>query len=96
MVSWTRFVERPASCTNVDLENLYRFGSVRFGKKTPLTPEEKAIVRGVLLVRWNNGSNVVGINDARKGRGTCTDVSYKTAVKNDFQVLDKAIKELNK
>ena len=96
MISWTRFVERPTSCTNVDLENLYRFGSVRFGKKTPLSPEEKAIVRGVLLVRWNNGSNVVGINKARKGRGTCRDVSYKTADKNDFIVLDKAVKELNK
>ena len=93
MVSFNRFMERPNDVINKDLENLYRFGSVRFGKKTPLTPEEKAIVRGVLLVRWNNGSNVVGINDARKGRGTCTDVSYKTADKNDFIALNKAIIE---
>ena len=96
MVSWTRFVERPTSCTNVDLENLYRFGSVRFGKKTPLTPEQRSIVRGVLIIRWNNGVNVVSIGDARKGRGMCYDTSYKTATKSDFQVLDKAIKELNK
>ena len=91
MISWTRFVERPSSCTNVDLENLYRFGSVRFGKKIPLTPEQKNIVRGALVIRWNNGINVVGISDARKGRGTCRDVSYKTADKNDFQVIDTAM-----
>ena len=93
MVSFNRFMARPNDVTNKDLENLYRFGNVSFGRRHQLTPEEKAIVRGVLLVRWNNGSNVVGINDARKGRGTCTDVSYKTADKNDFQVLDKAIIE---
>ena len=96
MVSFNRFMERPDDCTNVVLENLYRYGSVRFGKKTPLTPEEKAIVRGVLIVRWNNGTNVETIRNVRKGRGTCRDVSFKTATKSDFQVLDKAIKELNK
>ena len=96
MISWTRFMNRPDDCTNVDLENLYRFGSVSFGKKKPLTEEQKAIVRGVLVIRWNNGVNVTGINNVRKGRGTCTDVSYKTSDKNDFIVLDKAIKELNK
>ena len=95
MISWTRFVERPTSCTNVDLENLYRFGSVRFGKKIPLTVEQKNIVRGALVIRWNNGVNVTGINNVRKGRGTCTDVSYKTSDKNHFIVLDKAVKELN-
>ena len=96
MISWTRFVERPSSCTNVDLENLYRFGSVRFGKKTPLTPEQKNIVRGVLVIRWNNGTNVVSIGEVRKGRGVGRDISYKTSDKNDFIVLDKAVKELNK
>ena len=96
MISWTRFMDRPNDCTNVDLENLYRFGTISFGRRHLLTPEEKAVVRGVLLVRWNNGSNVVGINKARKGRGTCRDVSYKTADKSDFTALDKAIKELNK
>ena len=96
MVSFTRFMDRPYDCTNVDLENLYRFGTISFGKKTPLTPEEKAVVRGVLLVRWNNGSNVVGISEARKGRGTCRDVSYKTATKDDFTALEKAIKTIKR
>ena len=96
MISWTRFVERPDDCTNVDLENLYRFGSVRFGKKIPLTVEQKNIVRGTLVIRWNNGTNVVSIGEVRKGRGVGRDISYKTSDKNDFIVLDKAIKELNK
>ena len=96
MISWTRFVERPDDCTNVDLENLYRFGSVRFGKKIPLTVEQKNIVRGALVIRWNNGTNVVSIGEVRKGRGVGRDISYKTSDKNDFIVLDKAIKELNK
>ena len=96
MISWTRFMNRPNDVTNKDLENLYRFGSVRFGKKTPLTPEQKAIVRGVLVIRWNNGTNVVPIGEVRKGRGVGRDISYKTSDKNDFIVLDKAIKELNK
>ena len=96
MISWTRFVERPDDCTNVDLENLYRFGNVSFGRRHQLTPEQRSIVRGVLIVRWNNGTNVVSIGDARKGRGTCIDVSYKTATKSDFTALSKAIKELNK
>ena len=96
MVSFNRFMERPNDVTNKDLENLYRFGSVQFGKKTPLTPEQKTIVRGALIVRWNNGTNVVSIGDARKGRGTCRDTSYKTSDKSDFTALDKAIKELNK
>ena len=91
MVSWNRFMDRPDDCTNVDLENLYRYGSVRFGKKTPLTAEQKNIVRGVLIVRWNNGTNVVSIGDARKGRGMCYDTSYKTATKDDFQVIDTAM-----
>ena len=96
MVSWTRFMDRPNDCTNADLENLYRFGTISFGRRHLLTPEEKAVVRGVLLVRWNNGSNVVGINKARKGRGTCRDVSYKTATKDDFTVLDKAVKVIKR
>ena len=96
MVSFNRFMARPNDVTNKDLENLYRFGSVSFGKKKPLTEEQKAIVRGVLIIRWNNGVNVVSIGDARKGRGVGRDISYKTSDKNDFIILDKAIKELNK
>ena len=91
MVSFNRFMTRPNDVTNKDLENLYRYGSVSFGKKTPLTAEQKNIVRGVLIVRWNNGVNVVSIGDARKRRGTCIDVSYKTATKDDFQVIDTAM-----
>ena len=91
MVSWNRFMERPADVTNKDLENLYRFGTISFGKRKPLTEEQKAIVRGVLIVRWNNGTNVVSIGDARKGRGMCYDTSYKTATKDDFQVIDTAM-----
>ena len=96
MVSFNRFMARPNDVTNKDLENLYRFGNVSFGRRHQLTPEQKNIVRGVLVIRWNNGVNVVSIGDARKRRGTCIDVSYKTADKNDFIVLDKAVKELNK
>ena len=96
MVSFNRFMARPNDVTNKDLENLYRFGTINFGKKTPLTAEQKNIVRGVLIVRWNNGTNVVSIGEVRKGRGVGRDISYKTSDKNDFIVLDKAIKELNK
>ena len=96
MVSWTRFMNRPNDCTNADLEFLYRYGTISFGRRHQLTPEEKAVVRGVLLVRWNNGTNVVSIGNARKGRGTCRDVSYKTATKDDFTVLDKAVKVIKR
>ena len=96
MVSFNRFMERPNDVTNKDLENLYRFGNVSFGRRHQLTPEQKNIVRGVLIIRWNNGTNVVPIGEVRKGRGVGRDISYKTSDKNDFIVLDKAIKELNK
>ena len=93
MVSWNRFMERPNDVTNKDLENLYRFGSVRFGKKIPLTVEQKNIVRGALVIRWNNGTNVVSIGEVRKGRGVGRDISYKTSDKNDFIALNKAVIE---
>ena len=96
MVSWNRFMERPADVTNKDLESLYRYGTISFGKKKPLTEEQKAIVRGALIVRWNNGTNVVPIGEVRKGRGVGRDTSYKTSDKSDFIALSKAIKELNK
>ena len=96
MVSFNRFMARPNDVTNKDLENLYRFGNVSFGRRHQLTPEQKNIVRGVLIVRWNNGTNVVSIGEVRKGRGVGRDISYKTSDKNDFIVLDKAVKELNK